>query len=631
MPDISVNIRGRDDGFGSMLDSLRDKANNLGRDVGNLDNFDHLTRTERRMEIENVNENVTQTRRQSVIDEFNSLREANMREFSQITQDYANGRISEREYNQHTDRFEQYSNELNIDEQNELLAIENESKEFLKQILRQLTLQERLDRERKQRDGSEHSEGSIGHLLNQNGDLRRRQRESTDQSEIDELQAQIEANNETIRGMRNNGREVDGNGGLGGDYSRFTSGLQSGAASAARGDLSGTVMGGLQMAGGMGMAGGIAMGVGASLLALKEFFSNGEKVQEALGLPSAMRGGYSTDSNSLNKDYQDKIVELQEQITGMGMSQDEFASIVSQKALNSKMSSNNLTLRALDDTAFQKGFGADVGIFSQFERFTKNQETATTIGLDVLNVLTSINKSSLKENDLSTLAEKLQSQNTILSLQRSKRDIVDNDSALRILAAFEKVGLSDKGERGSDFINQTIQGLGDGGSDNEMLFKYEAAKRARPDLAGDPAALRRLVRFNSDDPKYQAEFFKFARIASGGSKMALEDIMYGTFDPSSEKDLDMYINLANNKDGALDTLISGKDVNKSRKSTLNEDAMYTNSGNATGAYNELSKSFTNTMQEFLIDFKKIFTEEGVKIKSMPKSNVENVNKLKTGR
>ena len=145
MPDISVNIRGRDDGFGSMLDSLRDKANNLGRDVGNLDNFDHLTRTERRMEIENVNENVTQTRRQSVIDEFNSLREANMREFSQITQDYANGRISEREYNQHTDRFEQYSNELNIDEQNELLAIENESKEFLKQILRQLTLQEYRD------------------------------------------------------------------------------------------------------------------------------------------------------------------------------------------------------------------------------------------------------------------------------------------------------------------------------------------------------------------------------------------------------------------------------------------------------------------------------------------------------
>lgn len=630
MPDISVNIRGRDDGFGSMLDSLRDKANNLGRDVGNLDNFDHLTRTERRMEIENVNENVTQTRRQSVIDEFNSLREANMREFSQITQDYANGRISEREYNQHTDRFEQSSNELNIDEQNELLAIENESKEFLKQILRQLTLQERLDRERRQRDGSEYSEGSIGHLLNQNGDLRRRQRESTDQSEIDELQAQIEANNETIRGMRNNGREVDGNGGLGGDYSRFTSGLQSGAASAARGDLSGTVMGGLQMAGGMGK---VAVGLtvaGIVAMIIKEFFGHGEKVQEALGQASAMRGGSGYTAVGSNKRLQDIIAGI-DVFDDLGLSQDEFAQMVNQKATASGRAGNNVVGRTLDDFAFQKGFGADVGMFSQFERFTKNQETATTIGLDVLNVLTSINKSSLKENDLSTLAEKLQSQNTILSLQRSKRDIVDNDSALRILAAFEKVGLSDKGERGSDFINQTIQGLGEGGSDNEMLFKYEAAKRARPDLAGDPAALRRFVRFNSDDPKYQAEFFKFAKSVSGGSKMAMDDILYTMFNPESEKDMDIYEDLMNNKGGALDTLSGKIGIDKTRKKTLDRETMYQDATNDTGAVTNVMKDFSNGMQDLLIEIKSIGEkfDKGFKILNWP--SWFSSNKTKSGK
>lgn len=630
MPDISVNIRGRDDGFGSMLDSLRDKANNLGRDVGNLDNFDHLTRTERRMEIENVNENVTQTRRQSVIDEFNSLREANMREFSQITQDYTNGRISEREYNQHTDRFEQSSNELNIDEQNELLAIENESKEFLKQILRQLTLQERLDRERQQRDGSEYSEGSIGHLLNQNGDLRRRQRESTDQSEIDELQAQIEANNETIRGMRNNGREVDGNGGLGGDYSRFTSGLQSGAASAARGDLSGTVMGGLQMAGGLGKA---AVGLtiaGIVAMIVKEFFGHGEKVQEALGQTSAMRGGSGYTAIGSNKGLQDIISGI-DIFDDLGLSQDEFAQMVNQKATASGRAGNNVVGRTLDDFAFQKGFGADVGMFSQFERFTKNQETATTIGLDVLNVLTSINKSSLKENDLSTLAEKLQSQNTILSLQRSKRDIVDNDSALRILAAFEKVGLSDKGERGSDFINQTIQGLGEGGSDNEMLFKYEAAKRARPDLAGDPAALRRFVRFNSDDPKYQAEFFKFAKSVSGGSKMAMDDILYTMFNPESEKDMDIYEDLMNNKDGSLDTLSGKVGINKNRKSTLNKETMYSDATNDVGAVTNIMKDFSNGMQDLLIEIKSMGEkfDKGFKILNWP--SWFSSNKTKSGK
>lgn len=630
MPDISVNIRGRDDGFGSMLDSLRDKANNLGRDVGNLDNFDHLTRTERRMEIENVNENVTQTRRQSVMDEFNSLREANMREFSQITQDYANGRISEREYNQHTDRFEQSSNELNIDEQNELLAIENESKEFLKQILRQLTLQERLDRERRQRDGSEYSDGSIGHLLNQNGDLRRRQRESTDQSEIDELQAQIEANNETIRGMRNNGREVDGNGGLGGDYSRFTSGLQSGAASAARGDLSGTVMGGLQMAGGMGKVAVGLTAAGIVAMIVKEFFGHGEKVQEALGQASAMRGGSGYTAVGSNKRLQDIIAGI-DVFDDLGLSQDEFAQMVNQKATASGRAGNNVVDRTLDDFAFQKGFGADVGMFSQFERFTKNQETATTIGLDVLNVLSSINKSSLKKNDLSTLAEKLQSQNTILSLQRSKRDIVDNDSALRILAAFEKVGLSDKGERGSDFINQTIQGLGEGGSDNEMLFKYEAAKRARPDLAGDPTALRRFVRFNSDDPKYQAEFFKFAKSVSGGSKMAMDDILYTMFNPESEKDMDIYEDLMNNKSGALDTLSGKIGIDKTRKKTLDKETMYKDATNDTGAVTNVMKDFSNGMQDLLIEIKSIGEkfDKGFKILNWP--SVFSSNKTKSGK
>lgn len=629
MPDVSVNIRGRDDGFGSMLDSLRDKASQLGRDVGNLDNFDSLTRTEKRMEIEDVNSNVTNSRRQSVADEFNSLRESNLREFNQSTQDYMNNRISEREYNQHSERYEQSTNALNIDEQNELNAIENESKNFLKLILRQLQLQERLDRERAQRDGSEFSEGSIGSLLNQNRDLRGRQNGTTDQDEIDALQAQIDANNENIRGMRNNGRDVDDSGN-GGSYNRFTSGLQTGAGAAARGDLSGTVMGGLQMAGGAGkMAAGFTI-AGVVALIIKEFFGHGEKVQEAIGQTAAMRAGSGYTAGVTNQALQLQIANT-DILGNLGLSGDEFAGMVNQKAQATGRAGNNVVGRTLDDFAFQKGFGADVGMFSQFERFSKNQETSTTIGLDVLNVLTSINKSSLKEGDLSTLAEKLNSQNAILTLQRSKRDIVDNDSALRVLAAFEKVGLSDKGEKGGDFLNQTIQGLGEGGSDNEMLLKYEAAKRARPELANDPAALRRFVRFNSDDPKYQSEFFNFAKKVSGGSKMAEDDILYTMFNPDSEKDMDIYGDLMNNKNGSLDTLSGKVGIDKRRKATLNTDTMYKDAQSSVGAVSTATKDFSNTMQELLIEMKSMSTsfDKGMKILNWP--SWFSGNKTKSGK
>jgi hypothetical protein len=631
MAEVSVNIRGRDDGFGSMLDSLRDKANQLGKDVGNLDNFDSLTKTEKRIEIENVNSNVTQSRRQSVQDEFSQLRESNLREFSQVTQDHINGRISDREYNQHSERFEQSSNELNLDEQNELNAIEKESSNYLKQILRQLQLQERLDRERRQRDGSEFSDGSIGSLLNQNRDLRGRQNGTTDQAEIDELQSQIDANNDVIRGMRNNGREVDGDGGgFGGNYNRFTSGLQSGAGAAARGDLSGTLMGGLQMAGGVGkVAAGLTI-AGIVAMIVKEFFGHGEKIQEAIGQTAAMRAGSGYTAGVTNQALQLQIAST-DILGNLGLSGDEFAGMVNQKAMATGRAGNNVVGRTLDDFAFQKGFGADVGMFSQFERFSKNQETATTIGLDVLNVLTSIDKSSLKEGDLSTLSEKLNSQNSILTLQRSKRDIVDNDSALRILASFEKAGLSGKGDKGGDFLNQTIQGLGEGGGDNEMLFKYEAAKRARPDLAGDPAALRRFVKFNSDDPKYQAEFFKFAKKVSGGSKMAEDDILYSMFNPQSEKDMDIYGDLMNNKDGSLDTLSGKVGIDKTRKGTLNSDTMYKDAQSSVGAISTMTKDFSNTMQELLVEFKSMGEkfDKGFKILNWP--SWFSGNKTKSGK
>lgn len=603
MADVNVNIRGRDDGLSATLDSLRDKANQLGRDIGNLDNIDSLTKTEKRLEIERVTREVAEEQKRKIREEFSSIREENLRDFSQTQQDYQSGRITKKQFDIEQQRFNESNTQLNNDEAHELTAIEKEANHHLKLILRQLLIQERLDRERRQRDGNEFPEGSIGHLLSQNTQLRNQQRGSTDQSEIDLLQEQIESNNARINAMRNNSSGDDDGGGNGGNYNRFTSGMQQGAMSAARGDLSGTVMGGLQMAGGIGkLATGLTI-AGIIAMVIKEFIGHGEKIQEAIGSTAAMRGGSGGTAGVFNQQLQSKIATT-DILGNLGLSGDEFAGIVNQKAAASRMAGNNVTGRALDDFAFQKGFGADVGMFSEFERFTKGQETATDIGLDVLNVLTSIEKSSLKENDLSVLAEKLQAQQSILSLQRSKRDVVDNDSALRVLAAFENIGLSGKGEKAGDFLSQTIQGLGEGGSDNAMMFKYEAAKRARPDLANDPAALRRFVKFNSDDPKYLAESMKFFGQSAGGSEMAMDDMIYTLFNPQSEMDMDIY-KKAMRGDAGFSGALNGN-IDKSRKGTLNKDAMYADAQTSVGAVTTAMSDFSNSMQKFSINMENFF-------------------------
>lgn len=595
MADISVNVRGRDDGFGSMLDSLRDKASSVGREMGSIgDNFNNLTKTEKRIELERANTESTDLRKQSVRSEYQSIRESNKQEFNQASDDYANKRISRKEFEAQKKTFEQLSTDTDRDENDELTAIEKESNSFLKEILKQLQLQERLDAERRQRDGSEYAEGSIGSLLSANSDLRRRQSGSTDDDEIAALQAEIDANNANIRGMRNNGREVDDEGGGG---SNIRGGLMQSAGSAARGDISGTLMGGATA------IGGAAIGIGLVAMIVKEFMSHGEKIQNAIGQSSAMRGaggGYT--ARDYNSYYQSEISGLGKSTLGpMGISGEQFAEMVNQKAQASGMAGNDLIGRTLRDAQFQKSFGADAGMFSQFERFNEGQKTSTEISMDVLNVLTSIEKSSLKEGDLSTLAEKLQSQNAILSFQRNKRDNVDSDSALRTLAAYESAGLSQKGEKAGEFLNQTMSGLGEGGSDNAMLFKYEAAKRAHPELANDPAALRRLVKFRSDDPKYQAEFFKFAKQISGGSQMAEDDILYTMFNPQSEADMDIYKRMMENKGGARSTLT--KTLDKTRKATLGMGTMTADAGQDTGNIKSLELSFSNAMQEFFVKIK----------------------------
>lgn len=625
MSDVSVNIRGRDDGLGAQLDSLRTKANQLGRDISDLNRLSDMTPTEKRLSIKGTSDEVAREQRRRIKEEFNAARKSNNRDFSEAKSDFSSGRISKDAFDIQKKRFAESNESLLSDENGELIQVEKDSSNLLRLIYRELSTKEKLERERAQRDKDEFSDsknsGYIGGISAENRRLRAQQAASTDDAEIALLQSKIDSNNATVREYRGKG-----------DVEEETnySGLSNGALSAARGDASGAFMGGMQALGGMGkMAKGFSI---AAIIAMivKEALGHGEKVQEAIGQTAAMRGLRGTGAGS-NKRYQN-LISSNSLINDLGFSGDEFAELMNQKASSSRMT-GNLTKRTLDDEAFKKGFGADVGIFSQFERFTKSQENSVSIGLDVLNVLTSINKSSLKEGDLTTLSEKLNSQQTIMSMQRQKRDSVDSTGALRVLSAFESIGLSSKGERGADFLTQTIQGLGDGGGDNAMMLKYEAARRARPDLANDPAALKRFVKFHSDDPTYMKEAFGFLGDVSGGNEMAQDDLIYSLFNPQSEKDMDMY-KKAMNGDGNFNKLLQGDNISnlKTRKGTLDKDTMFSDAESSVGAITEGMKLFSNFIQKLAIDAKGSVNvnvvEDKTKVKTASKAIV--INKVKTG-
>lgn len=591
MSDVNINIRGRDDGLGSQLDNLREKAKQLGRDVDDLNRLSEMTPTEKKLSVQGVNNDTLREQRSRVQQEFQDARRANNRDFQEAQDDFASGRITPEAFSEQKKRFSESSALLDKEETSELAQLEKESVALLREILKELSDQDKLDRERAQRDREEFNDnksgGLYGGILSENRELRAQQAASTDEAEIQMLQSQINDNNSKMRNLRG----VDS----GHDYSGF----QNGALSAARGDLSGTVMGGMQGMAGLGkFAKGLTI-AGIIAMIIKEFVGHGDKIQEAIGPSAAMRGQGGTGAS--NNTRLQTLIAGNPLVNDLGLGGEDLAELMNQKALGSK-NTRNLTQRTLDDEAFKRGFGADISIFSEFERFTKNQDNSLSISMDVLNVLTSIEKSSLKEGDLSSLTEKLGAQQSILSLQRQKRDVVDSTSALKVLAAFESIGLSGKGEKAGDFLSQTIEGLGEGGGDNAMLLKYEAARRARPDLANDPAALRRFVRFNSDDPAYMKEAMGFLGNVSGGDDMAMDDIIYTMFNPQSQADMDIY-KKAMRGNGDFNSLLSGVGIEdmEQRKGTLDKDTMYDDAMKTVGAVTEAMNGFSNFMQQLFID------------------------------
>lgn len=616
MSDVSINIRGRDEGLGKQLEDLREKAINLGQELVNVPAlWEAATGSQsKRDAVVGAVSPVADAGRQRIIDDYQNLREANATDFAEDKAEHARGSITNKEFNKRSKNFQSSEENLNKQEAAELKQFDKDSNLQLRLIYRMLLEQDRRKKEQSQNDDKEfQGAGYIGGLVNDIKELEK-QKVGASQEEIAQINQEIAQKKQELKDAQNAGNETP----EGGDRTKNLRGLISTAGAAGSGDLVGTATGAV------GLLGGATAAIGAGLIAgIVGFMFNGQKVQESLEGAAAARG-FGQTAGGTNRNFEQQLTDNYMQIGALGKSPDEIASMMGDKVKSSKVGGDGLMQRTMDDFAFQKGFGADAGVFSQFERFNKGQSQSTEIALDTLNTLVSIRESSLKEGDLATLGEKLESTSTIMSIQRQKTDSTDSNQALKLLAGFESLGLSKKGEQASGFINRTINGLGEGGSDDIMMLKYQMMAETNPELLNDPAAMQRAMKYKNTDPKYIEHSLKRIKEISGGNQMNYQSLIYEIFGGDlSEHDLDMYTKGGSGK-GVWDAKIGG------RSNTLTKDQAYSDAGTSVGQMTEFMNQFQGMMQGWFSGIKGIVSPGGNAINVSVTNQPSNTPSLPAG-
>lgn len=579
MADVNVNIRGRDDGLGEMLSSLREKVRELGTENERFNNLGNFTHTEQRRIVSSTADDTYRAEEKRIRDEYNEIRRQNVADFSKVEADFSSGKISSKEFEEQKRRFGEAQQEAKTSEEQELKKAQKDMTILVRNIYREMVDSKKIEREHRQRDREEFGSGKVANLNIENESLKRRLEGATTQEEKDRLNALILENESRLS-------EMDG-GGIGGSTAKGIMNATGMMRNAQGGNISGMVAqgGGIltEALGGLATtAGAIAASVTAVIgVGLAGMNTASKMMENATDLASLRGTGWNS--------YQTQQALMDQALEGVGgmgidvgLDVNQLMQAASGKARRTGIAGNALE-RTVNDAAIKRAFGVDVAGFDQFQRFNTTRDESSDVALDILNVLNQINRSSLKEGDLATFGEKIQTTQTLMEIQRSKRDLIDTDKSLRVLAGFESIGLSEKGEKAGTFLQQTIQGLGEGGGDNAMLFKYEAAMRAHPELRNDPLALRKFVRWSSDDPEYMSEYFKYMGQVTEGNEMAFYDAMDATFPIESLKDYELYKNLSKGNTAANRILEGDQKLSGMRSGTMTQESAIEESSQMIGS------------------------------------------------
>jgi hypothetical protein len=298
MADVNVNIRGRDDGLGSQLDSLREKANQLGRDMSELNKLSDMTPTQQKLAVDKAGQDTMRAEQSRIKEEHSQLRQSNVQEYREAESKYKAGDMSKKDFDLASDRFKEAQKESISTEEQELGQVQKEMTVQLRLIHREMMDQRKITREKSQRDNKEFSGaaagGVLGGLAAENKRLKQQQLASENADEVAEMEERIQSNKERMKSMK--GGDGDGDGGGGMDSQDIT-GLAQAMASA---NLLSASTKTAQMGGdalGMSKGGKTAAGI---IAAVWGTLSQSSQIYEAGSRVGAMRGQGYDSRNQMN-------------------------------------------------------------------------------------------------------------------------------------------------------------------------------------------------------------------------------------------------------------------------------------------------------------------------------------------
>jgi hypothetical protein len=484
MTEVRVDITGDASGLNSVFDDVTRRAQQMGVNLESLaSNVSSGNKTSSRRQMEQSIISSREERERGVTEAYNS--DPRVQRHSDLTQRMRTGQMTPQERAE-LGRINRELQPVRQQRDQELERINSETNEILEEIREAFTQRNREEREQKQRDDEEFedrkSRGLLGQLMNERDQLNKNLITAESEEEQKRIQNRLKEVNKQITATQG-GAAQDPKGDIVGN-ARMVSGIMGG-------NMGGAAMGMLSKLGPWGMAAGI---VGGATLGLG--LSGNNLLQSIYGL-RAFKGA------SQNEGFVDNFRER----TFGGAGRDLATLGFSQKELvdyTRGMATQTGTMDKASDKAFdamltERAFGVqNLQQFSVFERQNRDMQSIANNTLEMINVLSSIDKSGIKPDDLTQLQEKLTVQNKIMSYQFQKQESVSTRESTALMAAFSRLGGSGSDQRAGDFISGTLGAFGEGGDPNMMAYKFYLAKKARPELRGNPAALSKMIEEGTD-------------------------------------------------------------------------------------------------------------------------------------
>lgn len=499
MPDVTVNIRGKDDGLSQIFDEIKRKAEALGVSTDRLAGFG--TKTQTSQASSSISQEIVEQQKRAITEKYEKLHQASQEKLELNKAKLRTGEIDRPTYEKAVKSHDKYSEELGGKEENELKQVEKESLNQLKSINKLLADREKIEREQKQRDNKEFDNqkaGSFyGKMQQEKERLEKEMQIAPDEEGFKKSKAELLALKQKM------GLFDEQGGGGGGNGSNALMGLLSGGGLAA---LASVAMP-------LAIVAAISKLVGAS--------GDLEHSQSSLNTLNAFSLGGNEGKQRLKKDFSDSPVAATS-MRGVfskgdfgkyGYSDKEFQNS-SVDLLMQSGRSDNLYERNYANKFLERGTGINnLAQYSGYDRqsaFGGGTKNVAGYYIKMIEVLSSIKDGSIKKDDLHLMAEKMQIGQQLSTYQYQRQDKIDRQQVISQMASVEKFfGISGKDQRAGDLISGINQASASGGGNANLEYmKWAAARKSHPEMNDEELA---GMMEKGLDPEYQKSFFGSAK------------------------------------------------------------------------------------------------------------------------